>query len=77
MQNNSEHLEFMAAAEREDVNDLSFMTLSEIAAGMYRHNATATEYAMAVALYKRLPEDQKRLVIQKGEANYIIRGKVA
>ena len=52
---------------------MEFMTLTEIASAMYRHNSTATEYAMGVALYKLLDDAQKRQVAETGNKLYSLK----
>lgn len=39
-----------------------FLTLSEIASGMARHNATAMEYSMCLSAYKALTVENKERV---------------
>lgn len=49
---------------------MEFMTITEIASGLYRRNSTAVEYKMALALYAKLDDGQRRDVVAKGEALY-------
>ena len=49
---------------------MEFMTITEIASAIYRHNSTATEYAMGLACYKALDASQKADVTARGEALY-------
>lgn len=54
-----------------------FLTIGEIVSGMYRHNSTATEYALALACYKRLTPEVKLEVQRRGEELFIKRERAA
>lgn len=54
-----------------------FMTITEIASGLYRKNATVMEYSMALAMYNKLDAEQQKDVRQIGFKNYVPTAKAA
>lgn len=56
---------------------MEFMTITEIASGLYRRNSTATEYAMAKAIFERLADDQKQHVRTIGRQLFLETRQVA